>query len=62
MLHPLANADVRTYNSSVIGKMANLKTGVSRKQSTPNFPKNEHFLPLGTQTLFPIPSENVRFF
>ena len=22
----------------------NLKTGVSRKQSTPNFPKNEHFL------------------
>ena len=23
----------------------NLKTGVSRKQSTPNFPKNEHFLP-----------------
>ena len=25
--------------------MANLKTGVSRKQSTPNFPKNEHFLP-----------------
>ena len=27
-------------------KKANLKTGVSRKQSTPNFPKNEHFLPL----------------
>ena len=26
-------------------KKANLKTGVSRKQSTPNFPKNEHFLP-----------------
>ena len=25
--------------------MANLKTGVSRKQSTTNFPKNEHFLP-----------------
>ena len=23
----------------------NLKMGVSRKQSTPNFPKNEHFLP-----------------
>ena len=23
----------------------NLKTGVSRKQSTPTFPKNEHFLP-----------------
>ena len=27
------------------GKRANLKTGVTRKQSTPNFPKNEHFLP-----------------
>ena len=25
-------------------KSANLKTGVLRKQSTPNFPKNEHFL------------------
>ena len=23
----------------------NLKTGVSRKQSTPKFPKNKHFLP-----------------
>ena len=28
----------------------NLKTGVSRKQSTPNFPKNEHFLPPDTHT------------
>ena len=26
-------------------KRSNLKTGVPRKQSTPNFPKNEHFLP-----------------
>ena len=26
--------------SSVIGKKANLDTGVSRKQCTPNFPKN----------------------
>ena len=24
------------------------KTGVSRKQSTPDFPKNEHFLPFDT--------------
>ena len=24
--------------------------GVSRKQSTPNFPKNEHFLPPDTHT------------
>ena len=28
----------------------NLKTGVSRKQSTPNFPKNKHFLSLDTHT------------
>ena len=37
MLHevtPIKNTSVR----------ANLKTGVSRKQSTPNFLKNEHFL------------------
>ena len=27
------------------GKRANLKTGVSRKQSTPKFAKNKHFLP-----------------
>ena len=26
-------------------KRVNLKTGVTRKQSAPNFPKNEHFLP-----------------
>ena len=26
--------------------MANLKTGVSRKQSTPNFPNNEHLFSL----------------
>ena len=28
----------------------NLKTGVIRKQSTPNFPENKHFLPPDTQT------------
>ena len=31
-------------------KRANLKTDVIRKQSTPNFPKNEHFLPRDTHT------------
>ena len=36
--------------SSVIGKRANLKTGVSRKRSMPNFPINEHFLPSDTHT------------
>ena len=30
--------------------MANLKRGVSKKQSTQNFPKNEHFLPPVTHT------------
>ena len=30
--------------------LSNLKTGVSRKQSTPNFPKNENFLPPDTHT------------
>ena len=29
-------------------KRAHLKTGVSRKQSTPNFPKNERLLPPDT--------------
>ena len=28
----------------------NLKTSVSRKQSTPNFPKSKHFLPPNTHT------------
>ena len=36
--------------SVIWGKRVNLKTGVSRKQSTPNFPKNEHFLPPDAHT------------
>ena len=36
----------QSCNTSVVG---NLKMRVSRKQSMPNFPKNEHFLPLDTQ-------------
>ena len=32
------------------GKRANLKTGVSRKQSAPKFPKNNYFLPPDTHT------------
>ena len=39
------------YNSPGISKRVNLKTGVSRKQSKPNFPKKpEHFLPPDTHT------------
>ena len=30
--------------------MANLKTGVSRKQNTPKFPKNEDILPPDAHT------------
>ena len=37
-------------NLSVRGKRADLKTGVSRKQSTPKLPKNKHFLPPDTHT------------
>ena len=40
-----------------IGKRANLKTGVTRKQSTPIFAKNEHFLPPDTYTYV----RNTRF-
>ena len=42
-----------TYTYSDKGRMrqsVNLKTGISRKQSTPKFPKNKHFLPLDTHT------------
>ena len=31
-------------------KGRNLQTGVTRKQGTPNFPKNEHFFPPDTHT------------
>ena len=34
------------------GKSGNLKVAVTRKQSTPNFPKNEHFLPPDTLKKF----------
>ena len=36
------------------GKRANLKTGVTRKQTTPNFQENEHFLPPNTHTYIPV--------
>ena len=37
-------------NSLVIRQMANLKTGVTQKESTPNFSKNKHFLPPDAHT------------
>ena len=36
--------------SSVIRQKGESQNGVSRKQSTSNFPKNEHFLPPDTHT------------
>ena len=36
---------MRSSNTPVITQKGNLKTGVSRKQRPPNFPKNKHFLP-----------------
>ena len=38
--------DFYNLRSSVIGQRANLKTGVSGKQSTPNFPEKRTFLTL----------------
>ena len=41
---------VNLFQSNFALLRTNLKTGVSRKQSTPNFPKNKHFLPPDTHT------------
>ena len=43
---------INTKISSVIrqSQKVNLKTEEARKQSTPNFPKNERFLPPDTHT------------
>ena len=50
------------YISSVIRQKANLKTDVSRKQSTSNFPKNEHFLLIDTHTYMCVWGiRNIRF-
>ena len=36
--------------SSAIRQKGELKTGITKKQSTPNFPKNKQFLPPDTHT------------
>ena len=46
------NDTLQFMNIETVGnraKRANLATGISRKQSTPNFPKSEHLLPPNTQ-------------
>ena len=40
-----------TDNLSVIRQKSESQTGIARKQSTPNFPKNEYFLPFDTHTI-----------
>ena len=48
----LSVVSMKIENRRKWGKNVNLKTGISRKQSTPNFPKNDHshFLPPDTRT------------
>ena len=50
LLLPLSNFITHFCRQSA--KSANLKKGVSRKQNTPNFPKNEHFSLPDTHKLF----------
>ena len=40
----LYNSIIRHTFRQQQGKRANLKTGVTRRQRTPNIPKSEHFL------------------
>ena len=40
----------KKVKASVIRQKGDLKTGASRKQNAPNFPKNEHFLPPNMHT------------
>ena len=44
----LINCKILVFKSSVIRQKGETQTDDSRKQSTPNFPKNEHFLPPDT--------------
>ena len=46
----LINCKIFVFKSSVIRQKGETQTGDSRKESTPNFPKNEHFLPPVTHT------------
>ena len=57
LLHKCSLLDIQNRLAKMLwtqplrdGIQANIKTGVSRKQSTPDFPKNENFLPPDTHT------------
>ena len=46
----------------VRGKRTILKTEITRKQSSPNFPKNDHFLPPDMHTCMCVSGvRNIRF-
>ena len=52
-----------THNrTSAIRHRANLKTDVTRKQSTWNFPKNDYFLPTDTHTQVYVSGGKKRLF
>ena len=54
-------AKVNSLVSSKVSSKVNLETGVSRKQSTPNVPKNKHSPPIRTYTCAYQDVRNVRF-
>ena len=52
----------QTYNDFMHQFIGSLKTDVARKQSTPNFPKNKHFLSAICKRMCPYQwVRNVRF-
>ena len=58
----LSVVSMKIENRRKWGKNVNLKTGISRKQSTPNFPKNEHFLLLDMHKLCVSGGKKCSFF
>ena len=58
----ITTKDCYSDKSSVINKRVNLKTGVSRKQSTANFLKNEHLLPRDTDTYIRVRIRGLKMF
>ena len=58
--HPLFFLNSILINSSIIRQKGEYQTEVTRKQSTPNFPKNKHFLHPDTHMYVRV--RNFRFF
>ena len=53
---------ILSQKSSVIRQKGDLKTGVTRKQSTSNIPKNENFLPPDAHTHMCVSGGKCSFF